>query len=84
MSAYTIKTCRRGSSCQPRNLDDELAAGSKHQVLACARSSLQGYLRVGLPFQLMQQYRWQAMVLSDVDVVWLQVRLLLLAYCSHI
>lgn len=22
----------------------------------------------------MQQYSWQAMVLSDVDVVWLQVR----------
>lgn len=43
---------------------------------------LQGYLRVGLPFQLMQQYNWQAMMLSDVDVVWLQVseRVLLLAH----
>jgi hypothetical protein len=33
---------------------------------------MQGYLRVGLPFHLMQQYRWQAMVLSDADVIWLR------------
>lgn len=31
-----------------------------------------GYLRIGLPLQLMQQYNWQAMILSDADVVWLR------------
>lgn len=33
---------------------------------------MQGYLRVGLPLQLMLQYQWKAVVMSDADVVWLK------------